>query len=88
MQSIDLLGLVSVVILNLGWGLQVSKVLKTERVRDLSFPFLVVTFVCFITLQSYTVYVQNWVYAVGNSIGMTFVGILLLLKLRFEKNRK
>ena len=88
MQSIDLIGLVSIVILNSGWGLQVSKVLKTRRARDISFPFLALTFVCFITLQSYTIYVQNWVYAVGNSIGITFVGILLILKYKFERNRK
>ncbi|MFO7991888.1 MAG: hypothetical protein R6U61_06315 [Thermoplasmata archaeon] len=78
------LGLISIIMLNMGWGIQVFQVLKTKQTRDLSLMFLVVAFFSFIGLQIYTVLdVNNLVYIIGNTIGVTFVGILLLLKIKY-----
>lgn len=74
MELLPLLGLVSVIMLNLGWGIQVFQVIKTKQTRDLSFLFLTIAFFSFIGLQIYTLLeVDNMVYIIGNSIGMTFV---------------
>ncbi|MFW5903945.1 MAG: hypothetical protein ACOC89_02770 [Candidatus Saliniplasma sp.] len=84
MELLPLLGLVSVIMLNLGWGIQVFQVIKTKQTRDLSFLFLTIAFFSFIGLQIYTLLeVDNMVYIIGNSIGMTFVGILLVLKIKY-----
>ncbi len=84
MEFLSALGLVSIVLLNLGWGIQVFQVVKTKQTRDLSLLFLIVAFFSFIGLQVYTVLeVDNMVYIIGNSIGMTFVGILLVLKIKY-----
>ena len=84
MEFLSALGLVSIVLLNLGWGIQVFQVVKTKQTRDLSLLFLIVAFFSFIGLQIYTVLeVDNMVYIIGNSIGMTFVGILLVLKIKY-----
>jgi len=84
MEFLSALGLVSIVLLNLGWGIQVFQVVKTKQTRDLSLLFLTVAFFSFIGLQVYTVLeVDNMIYIIGNSIGMTFVGILLVLKIKY-----
>ena len=84
MEFLSALGLVSIVLLNLGWGIQVFQVVKTKQTRDISLLFLIVAFFSFIGLQVYTVLeVDNMVYIIGNSIGMTFVGILLVLKIKY-----
>ena len=84
MEFLPALGLVSVILLNLGWGIQVFQVIKTKQTRDLSLLFLMIAFFSFIGLQIYTILeVDNMVYIIGNSIGMTFVGILLLLKIKY-----
>jgi len=84
MEFLSALGLISIVLLNLGWGIQVFQVVKTKQTRDLSLLFLIVAFFSFIGLQIYTVLeVDNMVYIIGNSIGMTFVGILLVLKIKY-----
>ncbi len=84
MEFLSALGLISIILLNLGWGIQVFQVVKTKQTRDLSLLFLIVAFFSFIGLQVYTVLeVDNMVYIIGNSIGMTFVGILLVLKIKY-----
>ncbi len=81
---LPILGLVSVICLNMGWGIQVFRVIKTKQTRDLSLTFLTVAFISFIGLQIYTVLeVANLVYIIGNTIGATFVGVLLFLKLKY-----
>ncbi|MFW5946010.1 MAG: hypothetical protein ACOCTN_03960 [Candidatus Natronoplasma sp.] len=83
-EFLPLLGLVSIIALNMGWGLQLFQVIKTKQTRDLSLMFLIVAFISFLGLQTYTVFeVGNVVYIIGNSIGITFVGILLVLKLKY-----
>lgn len=84
MEFLSALGLISIILLNLGWGIQVFQVVKTKQTRDISLLFLIVAFFSFIGLQVYTVLeVDNMVYIIGNSIGMTFVGILLVLKIKY-----
>ncbi|MFO7793245.1 MAG: hypothetical protein R6W73_09770 [Candidatus Saliniplasma sp.] len=84
MEFLSALGLVSIILLNLGWGIQVFQVVKTKQTRDLSLLFLTVAFFSFIGLQIYTILeVDNMVYIIGNSIGMTFVGVLLVLKIKY-----
>ena len=79
MDSVELLGYVSIIILNLGWWIQVLHVLRTKHVKGISRPFLAVMFTCFIALQYYTWTIRNWVYLVGNGIGMAGIGVLLFL---------
>jgi len=84
MELISILGLASIIMLNMGWGIQAYQVVKTKQTRDLSLMFLLVAFFSFIGLQIYTVLeVDNMVYIIGNSIGMTFVGVLLFLKIKY-----
>ncbi len=84
MEFLPLLGLISIIILNMGWGIQVFHVVKTKKTRELSLLFLSVAFVSFIGLQIYTVLeVQNLVYIIGNSIDISFVGVLLILKVKY-----
>ncbi len=84
MEFLQVLGFISIIALNMGWGLQVLQVIKTKQTRDLSLLFLTVAFISFIGLQIYTVLdVKNMVYIVGNFIGVTFVGILLVLKIKY-----
>lgn len=84
MEFLQVLGFISIIALNMGWGLQVLQVIKTKQTRDLSLLFLTVAFISFIGLQIYTVLdVKNMVYIVGNFIGATFVGILLVLKIKY-----
>ncbi len=84
----NLLGLVSIVVLNAGWWAQVAKVVKTKSTRDLSTLFLVMAIVCFTGLQVYTLHIVNWVYLIGNSIGMGGVVALIFLKYRFEGSER
>ncbi|GEM_PF-5155613 len=79
MGAVEIIGYVSIIILNLGWWIQVCHVLKTRHVKGISRPFLSVMFSCFIFLQYYTWTIHNWVYLVGNGIGMAGVGVLLVL---------
>ncbi len=81
---LQLLGLISIIGLNMGWGIQIYRVIKTKQTRDLSLMFLIVAFISFLGLQLYTVLeVGNLVYIIGNSVGVTFVGVLLILKIRY-----
>ncbi len=81
---LQLLGLISIIGLNMGWGIQIYRVIKTKQTRDLSLMFLIVAFISFLGLQLYTVHeVGNLVYIIGNSVGVTFVGVLLILKIRY-----
>lgn len=86
-EPLEMFGLVSIILLNSGWVIQAHKVHKTKNVRDLSLPFLSVAFFSFIGLQIYTVLaVFNIPYLIGNSIGLTFVGVLFYFKLTYEEN--
>ncbi len=87
MKYIEILGLISIVLLDSGWGIQAYQVFKTKKVRDLSLLFLSVAFFSFIGLQIYTILdVESIPYLVGNSMGITFVGILLYQKIRYSEN--
>ncbi len=84
MEPLHILGLISIIMLNMGWGIQVYQVAKTKQTRDLSLMFLLVAFFSFIGLQIYTVLeVENLVYIIGNTIGVSFVGMLLVLKIKY-----
>ncbi|MFP4050178.1 MAG: hypothetical protein ACLFVB_00385 [Thermoplasmata archaeon] len=87
MKMIEILGLFSIIMLNSGWAIQAYQVFKTKKVRDLSFLFLSVAFFSFIGLQIYTILnVESVPYLVGNSIGITFVGILFYQKIKYREN--
>jgi len=80
MEWLEVLGLVSIIVLNIGWWVQVYKVVTTKKCEDLSLAFMGLGFVSFIGLQIYTIEYGNMIYILGNQIGMTGVGILFLLK--------
>lgn len=86
-EPLEMFGLVSIILLNSGWVIQAHKVYKTKNVRDLSLLFLTVAFFSFIGLQIYTVLaVFNLPYLIGNTIGLTFVGVLFYFKLTYKED--
>ncbi|MDG6221399.1 MAG: hypothetical protein QCI38_08150 [Candidatus Thermoplasmatota archaeon] len=86
MDGLEMLGYSSIIILNMGWWIQVYHVLRTKHARDISLLFLVTTITCFIGLQAYTWFIYNPVYLVGNGIGIAGVSVLLALKIKYGKN--
>ncbi|MCK4718305.1 MAG: hypothetical protein KAT70_06515 [Thermoplasmata archaeon] len=84
MDRMETLGYVSIIVLNLGWWIQVRHVAKTRRATGISVLFLFTVLFSFTALQIYTLQVGNRVYIVVNSIGMAGVAALLFLVLRYR----
>ena len=66
---------------------QVVKTYRLKRSRDLSIVYLSVLMLGMGLLQSYSVYVRDFVFIFGNTLSMFSTGLLIVLWFRYRERR-
>lgn len=63
---------------------QVVKTYRVKRSRDLSIVYLSVLMLGMGLLQSYSVYVRDFIFILGNTLSMVSTGLLIVLWFRYR----
>lgn len=66
---------------------QVVKTCRLKRSRDLSIAYLSVLMLGISLLQSYSLYVRDFVFVLGNTLSMLSTGLLIVLWFRYREKQ-
>ncbi len=66
---------------------QVVKTCRVKRSRDLSIVYLTVLMLGMGLLQSYSVYVRDFVFIFGNTLSMLSTGLLIVLWFKYREQQ-
>jgi len=65
---------------------QVVRTYKTKSAKDLSIVYLIILMLGIVLLITYSVYVRDTVFILGNTLSLISVGVLIILKRRYHHN--